>query len=93
MFGRQFTISGCDESVRRYLADSEVRYLQYLYIYISAVSIHLQYNIYNIYISLRIYISTQVHLPAVCRDSIENFFASGAAEVGTEQPHVKVPVA
>ena len=44
MFGRQFSISGCDESVRRYLADSEVRlsdiyniytstYLQYLYIY------------------------------------------------------------
>ena len=80
VFGRQFSISGCDESVRRYLADSEVRYLQYLYIY----------NIYNIY---NIYISAQVHLPAVCRDSIENFFASGAAEAGTEQPHVKVPVA
>ena len=44
VFGRQFSISGCDESVRRYLADSEVHlsdiyniytstYLQYLYIY------------------------------------------------------------
>ena len=85
MFGRQFSISGCDESVRRYLADSEVRYLQYLYIYISAVSIHTS--------TICIYISAQVHLPAVCRDSIENFFASGAAEAGTEQPHVKVPVA
>ena len=74
VFGRQFSISGCDESVRRYLADSEVRYLQYLHIYTSTIS-------------------TQVHLPAVCRDSIENFFASGAAEAGTEQPHVKVPVA
>ena len=51
-------------------------------------------DIYNIYTStIYIYISAQVHLPAVCRDSIENFFASGAAEAGTEQPHVKVPVA
>ena len=59
---------------------------------ISTISIHL--HICSIYTStIYIYIFAQVHLPAICRDSIENFFASGAAEAGTEQPHVKVPVA
>ena len=42
VFGRQFSISGCDESVRRYLADSEVRYLQYIHLHIYT-STYLQY--------------------------------------------------
>ena len=40
VFGRQFSISGCDESVRRYLADSEVHLSDIYNIYTST---HLQY--------------------------------------------------
>ena len=58
VFGRSFEITGCDESVRRWLEESEV------------------------------------HLPPVCRQSIEEYFSRGGGnmESSTEQ-HVRVPVA
>ena len=43
VFGRQFSISGCDESVRRYLADSEVHLSDIYNIYTSAYLQYLQY--------------------------------------------------
>ena len=44
VFGRQFSISGCDESVRRYLADSEVHLADIYNIYTSMyISAYLQY--------------------------------------------------
>ena len=58
VFGRSFEITGCDESVKSWLEESEV------------------------------------HLPPVCRQSIEDYFMRGGADLAlsTEQ-HVKVPVA
>ena len=41
VFGRQFSISGCDESVRRYLADSEV-HLSDIYNIYSSTYLHMR---------------------------------------------------
>ena len=57
VFGRQFVITGCDETVRRYLDESGV------------------------------------HLPPICRESIEEFFAHGPSFDSAVEKHVKVPVA
>ena len=56
VFGRRFVITGCDETVKKYLDQSGV------------------------------------HLPAVCRESIDQYLATGDNSI-MEQKHVKVPVA